>query len=353
MRIKQKNIICRKILTATACLLLLSGCSADKAHTAMQPIIQHLTTRYAGRFLIDVPQAFIADDENQAEINGHIMYSKQQYFPAFLQKIRLREEELKNTPPTALASPDQAPFLKGQYALADNRKGVIFHRMEGEHIDDAFRILESHLWDHGVGINLNIDAVDASNPRYNADKLQYPGIYKNDVEEKRAELTALLARIEGWDNITPPPGQGTCYTNVFIKGPPGDTERAANSYVYKDDLPVYITLRYNTYIKEDDTLLERASGIKALIARIVGLKTLRKGKRTINGLQGEEWLTVQTDQSGKKEYLFNLLINEKIGSPQTPYLAVTLTNHNILSEEDTLALWDAVTHTLRPRPGAF
>ncbi|MGV3347145.1 hypothetical protein ACGVWS_16055, partial [Enterobacteriaceae bacterium LUAb1] len=196
----------------------------------MQPIIQHLTTRYAGRFLIDVPQAFIADDENQAEINRHIMHSKQQYFPAFLQKIRLREEELNNTPPTALASPDQAPFLKGQYALADNRKGVIFNRIEAERTPDAFRILESHLWDHGVGININIDAVDASNPRYNEKKITRPLVYKNNIEEKRAELTALLARIEGWDNITPPPGQGTCYPNVFIKGPPGDTESAVNGY---------------------------------------------------------------------------------------------------------------------------
>ncbi|MGV3347091.1 T6SS immunity protein Tli4 family protein [Enterobacteriaceae bacterium LUAb1] len=337
-------------------LLLLcgaSGCSADKEHTAMQPIIQHLTTRYAGRFLIDVPQAFISDAKNQAEINGHIMYSKQQYFPAFLQKVALKEESFKHKQDYDFASPQQRPFLKAKYPLEDNRKGVIFNRIQGDGMTDDARMLEANLWSNGVGIELNVEARDASAPWYAEDRKERPDLYYTDTEQKKQELLALLKRIEGWDNITPPPGQGTCYTNVFIKGPPGDTESATNTYTYQKTLPLDISLDYNTYIKEDDTLLERASGIKALIARIGGIKTLRKGKRTINGLQGEEWLTMQTDKHGKKEYLFNLLINEKIGSPQTPYLAVTLTNHNILSEEDTLALWDAVTHTLRPRPGAF
>ncbi|MGV3345428.1 T6SS immunity protein Tli4 family protein [Enterobacteriaceae bacterium LUAb1] len=353
MRIKQKNVICRKILTATACLLLLSGCSADKAHTAMQPIIQHLTTRYAGRFLIDVPQAFISDDENQAEINGHIMYSKQQYFPAFLQKVALKEESFKHKPDYAFASPQQRPFLKAKYPLEDNRKGVIFNRIQGDGMTDDARMLEANLWSNGVGIELNVEASDASAPWYAEDRKKRPDLYYTNTEQKKQELLALLKRIEGWDNITPPPGQGTCYTNVFIKGPPGDKEFAVNGYGYNNKSDIYLSVEYDTFTKEKDTLLERASGIKALLARIVGLKTLRKGKRTINGLQGEEWLTVQTDKHGKTTYLFNLLINEKIGSPQTPYLAVTLTNSDILSEEDTLALWDAVTHTLRPRPGAF
>lgn len=160
--------------------------------------------------------------------------------------------------------------------------------------------------------------------------------------------------MEGWDNLHPPQGKGTCYQNVFIKGPAGDFEDAGNQYFYKGNKGLKILIEYNTAIQEKDTMLQRSSGITEFIDQVPGGKLIRKGKRSLKGIYAEEILASGKDEeTGKIGYIFTLQGNETTGSPQTPYLTITLQNNDVISEKDALAIWDAIIPTLKPRAEAY
>lgn len=320
------------------------------------PYTQNLTTRCAGRFLIDLPDDFQAgtynDKPTEDQINRHTLISQPMTEKEFNSQLWMREAKLKDDTKHVFYAPEDKPYLKETYPLRDGRKGVIFNHNEGVGNTDDLRELEGHLFSNNVGIILNVKAKDVDNPRFEYDRRVFK--FVTDLPQKRDEIQSLLSRMEGWDNIHIPQGKGSCYQNVFIKGPAGDFEDAGNQYFYKGNKGLKILIEYNTAIQEKDTMLQRLSQVTKFLNQVPEGKIIRKGKRPLEGIYAEEILTSGKDEeTGNIGYIFTLQGNEMTGSPQTPYLTITLQNDGVISEKDAIAIWDAIIPTLKPRVEAY
>jgi hypothetical protein len=110
-----------------------------------------------------------------------------------------------------------------------------------------------------------------------------------------------------------------------------------------------------------DKLLERLSPIQSTLLALSGVRVIRKGERTINGLAGEEYLYRERSKDGRwTVYSFRWEMAakaENIYHPQTSMfmnvklpVTVQYPAPPFKSDEEALAFWDAVTSTLRMRP---
>ncbi len=110
-----------------------------------------------------------------------------------------------------------------------------------------------------------------------------------------------------------------------------------------------------------DKLLERLSPIQSTLLALSGVRVIRKGERTINGLAGEEYLYRERSKDGRwTVYSFRWELAakaENIYHPQTSMfmnvklpVTVEYPEPPFKSDEEALAFWDAVTSTLRLRP---
>ncbi|MDI2113905.1 T6SS immunity protein Tli4 family protein [Commensalibacter nepenthis] len=320
------------------------------------PYTQNLTPRCVGRFLIDIPAEFISgttnDKPTQDQINQHQLFSQPMTEKEFNTQLWMREEELKDDKKHVFVKSEDKPYLKETYPLKDGRKGVVFNHNEGVGNKDALRELEGHLFSNNVGIILKIKATVVDDPRYERDRRVFK--FVTDLPQKRNEIQSLLSRMEGWDNLHPPQGKGTCYQNVFIKGPAGDYEYAGNQYFYKNNKELNITIEYDTDIHSKDTMLGRSSEIKQYASEAPEGKIIRFSKRDTDYIHAEEFLASgKNEQTGKTEYTFILRMNEMNGTPQTPAITITLQNNDVISEKDALAIWDAIIPTLKPRTEAY
>ncbi|MBT0731729.1 hypothetical protein HGT72_16375, partial [Rosenbergiella nectarea subsp. apis] len=119
------------------------------------------------------------------------------YRPAFVQRIRLREEVLKNS---HTVDPIDQPFLKQVYRVSEN--AVIFDRNRNESEGGVSRILEGHLYVDGVGFILSQEITDLSDPKYQKDREDFikAGVSAgslNTKPQKLAELQDLMSRLSG------------------------------------------------------------------------------------------------------------------------------------------------------------
>jgi hypothetical protein len=141
--------------------------------------------------------------------------------------------------------------------------------------------------------------------------------------------------------------------------------------------------RSKTAPRKDTTLLERAnsSAVKKLLAESNG-KIMRATTRQQHGMEFEEWIR-QNEYMPVQDYTRKLRVtsyscalelNTLHGNAEKPFMALDFTSgfwkprpdlsleesavdkpitKSSLSAAESVALWDKVTATLRPRPGAF
>ncbi|KFK91699.1 MULTISPECIES: T6SS immunity protein Tli4 family protein [unclassified Serratia (in: enterobacteria)] len=324
----------------------------EQEHNVVETLLTNSTPRCIGRYLVDLPESF-------SSLRGMVILNKQRvetqrlYLPAFEQRILLREEELRKAKPVR---EENAPFLKHVYSLPNGMNGVIFERTSSEGAPDAFRSLEGHVYNNGVAFKTIIEAINPDSPRYGKDKEQYPELYINNVQQKLMELRALLSRFHGRQENEVPKGPGLCIPNGFIAGSSQGDEEVILPYNSTVNPRLYLTISSDNYLQEKTSMLERSSSISSGISRSKG-RTLGKGERKINQLVAEEWLAVGNGSDASSGHIFVLQLNEKQGSPATPFLRMEL-NHGplpdeALSENEIMAFWQQITATLRVRPGAI
>ncbi len=118
-------------------------------------------------------------------------------------------------------------------------------------------------------------------------------------------------------------------------------------------------------IQTEDSLLQRGAQIRTALSRSSG-RTLRNGSVALKDLPAEEWLMAGKTVLRIQGFHFSLEANSVIGSPLSPLISLDLdvgapnkllNLHELdrvsLTEGESIALWDKVTRTLRPRPNAF
>lgn len=123
---------------------------------------------------------------------------------------------------------------------------------------------------------------------------------------------------------------------------------------------------FNDRIAEPTTLLQRTD-FNAAIKAGDG-HTIRKGSVNLPGIQqAEEWLSDGLTSAKVQGHYFVLEANSRIGSASTPLVSLNMENggrlpeidgdrkvtHASLTEGEAIALWDAVSRSLRPRPNGF
>ncbi|MFN3416646.1 MAG: T6SS immunity protein Tli4 family protein, partial [Caldimonas sp.] len=199
---------------------------------------------------------------------------------------------------------------------------------------------------------------------------------RNNVEEKYTHLLNVYGRLRGRSDEEIPSEPGDCFAHGFLRGGPLEDVDITTFYHLQDAPDVFVMFSHSTQVWEDDTMLQRSHSIERQLAA-AGIKTLRKGPRTIHGLPYEEWLSREPETVTSARvpgHGLTLHGNEAAKDPRKPNIEFTFYNgHYIpwpprsleeaakvpdltratLSEGQVLALWEAITATLRPRPGAL
>ena len=198
-----------------------------------------------------------------------------------------------------------------------------------------------------------------------------------DTPEKLALLLQVYERISGRKDTEIPTAPGLCIPNGFVAGANREGQETDVVYHLVDAPDVWFGFGSSDAVREEDTLLQRSPRAERALAK-AGTKILRKGTRNIHGQAFEEVLLRNTvEQDGLRGEWFMMNGNELRTDPAQPFIDLSFRNGNripvpemsmeqkdelrlneiltkaTLTEAESLAIWDKVSATLRPRPGAF
>ncbi|MGV7963105.1 T6SS immunity protein Tli4 family protein [Photorhabdus tasmaniensis] len=336
----------------------------EKEKQMTTELLANMQTRCVGRYLIDIPEAFGNILHKGILIGDAKIETKRLYLPAFEQRIQLREQELKMT---KTVDPKDMPFLKKIYRLEGNLKGVIFDRNENIDEPGFGRVLEAHLYNNGVAFKIVMEMLDLSDAKYADDredfiKAQVRESELNTTVRTMVEMKELLSRISGRKETEIPTVAGTCIPDGFIIGSRYEMENISFVYKGNENDHFNFSIEILNDLKEKDNMLDRLVGMEGTLLAM-RVKTIRKGKREINGTHTEEILASGSEgmlsepEIKLPQYMFNLIANETLGDYKNPFVNIELKNDREsptpYSENELVAFWDAVTKTFRKRPGAF
>ncbi|SEQ51055.1 hypothetical protein SAMN05216522_103270 [Rosenbergiella nectarea] len=331
----------------------------DKEKHMVDTLFTTTKAQCVGRYVFEVPASFENTLTDRARINEVSISSKRLYRPAFVQRIRLREEVLKNSHTVDLI--DQ-PFLKQVYRVSEN--AVIFDRNRNESVPGFGRILEGHLYVDGVAFIISSEIRDVSDPKYKQDRVEYlnGGMAEsklNTKPQKLAELQDLMSRLSGRKDDEIPTQPGTCISQGFIRDGSAKPKEDI-TFVYPHNPVFSLSVSTNTYLGDPKSMLERSHEIQPYLTEVKA-KTLRKSKTQIAGFEADEWLNVAPSEKSpghpSGQLLFNAIANEKIVDFRHPIIDLTLSNHTLppptYSDSELVEIWDRITGSFRLRNNAF
>jgi hypothetical protein len=336
----------------------------------------NMSTRCIGRYLIDLPAAFVLNSQSEAkedDVDIKVTPMTREDFDLLLQGRKKFLEAAH-----MFKKPDW-PFLRRTISVPDRDKNaieVIFDRAENEIEGGRLnRVLELWGWRNGFTIGLTTKAWDNTFPEDAGEKWAHQ--FPSNISGRLAAIQHVYNGIEGLPLGEIPKGPGMCIANGFVKGAAVVKESVGVAF-HLDGVPdVYFAFDEKGSIRERTTMLERAGQIQADYDR-AGAKTLRKGKRSSDeGLHFEEWLVSGPTPDHVNGAMFQLQANAIEKEVWKPYITLTLFNgfeipkpsmsleerrqkgllaglqKATLSDAEGIAIWDKVTATLRPRVGAF
>ncbi|WP_267372074.1 MULTISPECIES: T6SS immunity protein Tli4 family protein [unclassified Pantoea] len=331
----------------------------DREKLRVDTLFATTRTQCVGRYIFEAPASFENTLTDRAQINDVSISSRRLYPPAFAQRIRLREQELKKG--HTVREVDQ-PFLKQVYSLGEN--AVIFDRNRNESVPGFGRILEGHLYVDGVAFTLVQEINDLSDPKYkeNKESLIRAGVNidsLNTKPQKLAELQDLMSRLSGRKDDEIPTQPGTCISQGFIRDGKGKPQEDI-TFTYPHNQVFSFVVWSNNALKESTDMMERSGEIQSYLSAI-NARTLRKGKAQIAGFEASEWLATAPSEDSPDnptaQLLFTAAANEKTADFRHPNLDLTLSNHALpppaYSEAELVEIWDRITRSFRVRNNAF
>jgi hypothetical protein len=329
-------------------------------------LFSYSPTRCFSVYSFDLPADFKPRKEMEFVYKNHDVNIKtrQQYLPAFKQRIARREQELKHTQPINIIN---GAFLKNSYPLEanDNGDGIIFERMESRMMPDSARILEGYKWQDEVTLKIEIKARNGLAQRYDKDREDDPISYGNNVPDKLQEMHHLFQRIQPRDDLAIPTGRGICLGYSFMQDIDEAWKDIYFGYMHEhiDDFKFVIS---SDDYAEDYPLLRKPS---RYFTEGRG-KTIYKGKRESNGLMLEEWAVKGSYFEAKNKYGESIGYNDDIGytffvgihmtdpAPKTPKLFMMMyyNPHKHVTpytEKELMVIWKKITSSIRVRPEHF
>lgn len=301
-----------------------------------------------GRFLVDVP-ARAQVSLSLEMIDGFEIDRQEESEAAFRDRVAARESAIRargtatdGTGGMVAASEVRLATMTGRIFVFGRNRGYL---MKGDHrVDDEFVSLEAHAHVSGTSFTLSMK-------------------YANEADAKAAE--ALLARLHlrGQDEI--PVSPGFCIEGAFFAEPlpRHKTEHVAMHLGLPGHPDLAMAFVSMPGGGSDPDLLARSAATDASDSAAEALRVtkLRSRKRDINGLPGEESLERFRELNFATTYSFMWETRGLDDDPLHPFLSLELQAginpepggkplDASLHEDAVLALWDAISSSIRLRP---
>ncbi|CAG4893834.1 T6SS immunity protein Tli4 family protein [Paraburkholderia gardini] len=348
-------------------LVALAACGNKPAPLTQQEkqtvneLTANLKTRCVGRYLVDMPEGMYVS--GYAKIQGVDIETKAMSGDAYQREIEKREAELKAT----------RSALGYQFLYQDGEawgKGTRYFVHLGNPADpsDAARVIEAYKWDHNYQIRLTIEASDYTHSVFKDEPSIKQMTVKNNVPEKTRLVFGLLEKVRGRADDEIPTEPGLCFYGGFLPAKAGSEEEMSEQYVLKGHDDINFAFETTPDLRENTTLLQRTDSLEVREQlRAADGVLIRKGSVDLSGLRAEEWLIEGRRPGDGRGNSFSLVVNEITSSPSSPFLSMDLTTGGqvqiqgqyvkldkaSLTTGEAVALWDAVSRTLRPRPNGY
>ncbi|WP_141111229.1 T6SS immunity protein Tli4 family protein [Chromobacterium haemolyticum] len=187
---------------------------------------------------------------------------------------------------------------------------------------------------------------------------------KKNIQETLSEHEAYLQGIRYRSDRDIPKEAGFCIANGFVSndGKSPQFEMASITFALKNNPDVWFSIDSFTLSKPEPSLLERQKAAK-LDERFPGkIKAIRKGARTVNGMQGEESLNeFPSDNDMGVAHNFTWEAQGGFDNPLNPKVSIQLTSgegvagvtgESSLSAAQMQRLYESVIKSIRVRPVA-
>lgn len=304
------------------------------------PFSADLATRCYGRFLLDVPRGSLAiESETYSFAFATIAVDRNPMtVEQFNNVVDLRIRLLKSR-----SNRHQRMLFSAAERISDTIRWVAAWREDDEARDvSGFALID--------GSKFTISSV----------------VYDDDdFHDFKNAFLALLPRLKPLQENAVPESSGFCVAAGYIEGGNERAESVSSGFLLPGMPDVLFTIRTRTNgARVDAGVLDRdASSVVARIGRHTGtVVTLRSARKTVMGMQAQEWI-VRNPPGESWRYKFVLEIPGEPESNAAPNIVLTMRLHGARSEDgdepfnlteaEALRLWDAITGTLRPRPGAL
>jgi hypothetical protein len=351
----------------TVCMLVaLAACGnkpmplTQQEKQTVNELTANLKTRCVGRYLIDMPEGMHVS--GYAKTQGVDIETKAMSRDAYQREIAQQETELN-----AIRSIHgyRSVYASGQVWGKDTK---YFIHLASEVADAASRVIEAYKWDRGYRIKMKIEGSDFTHPDQTSDPIVKQMTVKNDVPKKTGLVFELLEKVRGRADDEIPTEPGLCFYGGFLPAKAGSDEDVSTQYVLKGRDDINFAIDTTPDLRESTTLLQRTdtAEVREQLKAADGV-LIRKGSVDLSGLHAEEWLIEGRRPGDGRGNSFSLVVNETTSGPFTPFLSMDLTTGGQVQIQDryikldkaslttgeTVALWDAVSRTVRPRPNGF
>jgi hypothetical protein len=329
------------IFAAIAACLMLTSCTEKKMENMkIAQITGKLETHCIGRYLIDLPEGYLIAPHSQVTLTYGVSSDFEKVDievleesiseKEFLSFLAYRQKEIEQKIQETL----KVPMLASVRKINNDARQF---RIYDESMLPEYQKIETHVLLDNTHLVLKADS--------------YKNNYK-PVEDRQERLANQLKKVREPNNG----GIGYCIGSTRISSNQ-DQEAASLSF----QSPRYPGLRFEIYMtaiqpNSSPSLIERIEGQNSLFKHFgVSPGTIKKGSTLLGGMQAEEWLGKNTED-GNIEYNFvaeSARPNPGFAHPliklEMEYSTPGQSDSVLLTEEEAIALWNAVIKTVRPR----
>lgn len=316
----------------------------------VQAMTQQMKTVCVGRLLIDVP-ADARVEYRQASVGG-VMFSAA--LGSTSETLASSIKEVQQLLTGAVNELDMPSFEKQADVNAIDFKATVmyYNRKKpsnwfenGQRVSSGEHAITVEAYGLKNDVLYHFKAVDTASPRY----------------EKNVE--GLIGKFELRSEDVIPTQPGFCADRSFVHDPiPADDHEQVTMFVALKGYPdVAIRLDSAVQDKAVTSLLERDVKNEGRLVHPERITTLRKGARSLNGIEGEEVLIRIKEENGATGHFAMWASRNKVGDVMAPAITLEIETgrgkqgervNASLSAEALMQLWDKVSATLRIRPTA-
>ncbi|WDD96535.1 hypothetical protein Bsp3421_006749 [Burkholderia sp. FERM BP-3421] len=289
-----------------------------------------------GRYLADIPVG--------AQVNGYASRYKYGYIKSSsLSRVEFDEYVGKREAVIRSGKQKDGYSLKGGGRISES---IWIFELENQLLTGLSVGFEAHRWDGG-----------------RAFEMTQVGTMSDKYDEVLSTMkTSVLPNLHARDADDIPSQPGFCLKDGFIDddGTTEQYEDSGMSFKFPQWPGILITVSASTTTKAGEKTLLQRVGSAWLPTNFILVKTLRRGKRTVNGRDGEEILWSFPTNHGFRSHQFQWEAQGTLSQPLNADLTVEFESglqakggewqRPNLSDEEAIAIFDAVVKSIRLRP---